>query len=308
MIPTGDGVSSAWPVVTEARRLYRLHASIVLLGALVVGVAVSVSATRFRLDPGLSGACADLLSRHDVLASACLALLGLGVIAATRFALTFVKLVVAHRRVTTNLRPIGQRDDVVIVEGSRPRAFCAGLVRPRTYVSAGALLALGPDELASVIAHERHHAARHDPLRLVLAASAASGLFFLPVLRRLLDRYADLAEFAADDAACETPARRRALAAALLVFDDAGAGVSPQRVDRLCGARERIDLPLTPLFWAAVAMAGLATTTAAVAFTAARGSVAVLVVAPHAVVGLTLALTPVLLIGAVRHRSVRAAA
>lgn len=294
--------------MTEAQRLYRLHASIVLLGALVVGVAVGVAATRFRLDPGLSGACADLLSRHDALASACLALLGLGAIAATRFASTLARLALAHRRVTTNLRPIGRRGDVVVVEGSQPRAFCAGLLRPRTYVSAGALVALGPDELDSVIAHERHHAERHDPLRLVLAASAASGLFFLPVLRRLLDRYADLAEFAADDAACETPARRRALAAALLVFDDAGAGVAPQRVDRLCGARERIDLPVTPLFLAALAMAGLVAATAAVAFTAARGSVAVLVVAPHALFGLALALTPFLLIGALRHRNVRTAA
>lgn len=278
-----------------------------MLGALVVGIAVGVAATRFRLDPGLGGACADLLSRHDVLASGCLALLALGAVATTRFSVTFLRLVRAHCRVTSNLRPVACRDDVVIVEGSRPSAFCAGLLRPRIYVSAGATTALEPDELASVIAHERHHAVRRDPLRLVLAASAASGLFFLPVLRRLLDRYADLAEFAADDAACETPDRRRALAAALLVFDDAGAGVAPQRVDRLCGSGQGVDLPLTPLFWAAVAMTGLAGATAAVAMGAARGSVAVLVVAPHAVVGLALAMTPILLIGALRHRTVRAA-
>lgn len=54
-------------------------------------------------------------------------------------------------------------------------------------------------------------------------------------------------------------------------------------------------------------MTGLAGATAAVAMGAARGSVAVLVVAPHAVVGLALAMTPILLIGALRHRTVRAA-
>ena len=114
--------------------------------------------------------------------------------------------VLEHRRIA------GQ--PVAIVPGARPLAFCAGLLRPRVYVSSGAVERLSADALAAVVEHEAHHAARRDPLR-ILVARAIGEAYSLTALPR---REQALAELAADAAAV----RRRGaapLAAALLAFD-----------------------------------------------------------------------------------------
>jgi hypothetical protein len=72
----------------------------------------------------------------------------------------------------------------------RPRLFCAGWLRPRIYVSTGALLGLANDDLRTALAHQRQHARRRDGLRLAVARAVAQGLPFLPVLRTLVGRYA----------------------------------------------------------------------------------------------------------------------
>ena len=71
-----------------------------------------------------------------------------------------------------------------------------GLLRPRVYVSTGALERLGEAELAAVVAHEAHHAARRDPLR-ILVARAIGDAYSLGALPR---REQALAELAADAA------------------------------------------------------------------------------------------------------------
>jgi Zn-dependent protease with chaperone function len=53
-----------------------------------------------------------------------------------------------------------------VIGDSSPRAFCVGLLRPRVYVSTGAVEMLDEAALEVVLAHERHHAGRGDPLRL----------------------------------------------------------------------------------------------------------------------------------------------
>ncbi len=74
-------------------------------------------------------------------------------------------------------------------------------------------------------------------------------MFFLPGMRRIAERYAALAEVAADGAAVR--ANRgdcRSLAAALLVFESAPSpavvGIAPERVDNLLGDRLAWELPL----------------------------------------------------------------
>ena len=75
-----------------------------------------------------------------------------------------------------------------------------------------------------------------DPLRFACARALAQALFFVPVLRALRDRYAEIAELRADCAAVRAAAGSKgALAGALLVFDSAAGGVSPARVDSLLG-------------------------------------------------------------------------
>ena len=137
----------------------------------------------------------------------------------------------------------------MLVEEAQPQAFCAGFLRPRVFLSTGALRHLGQDELGAVLAHEEHHRARRDPLRIALARVFSHAFFFLPVLRRLSDRYCAMAELAADDAAARVSRGGGAtLASALLSFSasahpQGAVGIAPERVDHLLGRTPSWRLP-----------------------------------------------------------------
>jgi Zn-dependent protease with chaperone function len=73
-----------------------------------------------------------------------------------------------------------------IVPIDEPQAFVLGMWRPRMYLSRGLLQRTDPRDLLSVMAHERHHIARRDPLRR-LVASIALG-FHLPGIARAIER------------------------------------------------------------------------------------------------------------------------
>ena len=129
----------------------------------------------------------------------------------------------------------------LLIDDAQPRAFCAGLLRPRVYVSTGALALLDDAALSAVLAHERQHARRRDPLRLAAGRVLARALFFLPGLGDLVERQQALAELSADESAVnDLPANRSALARAMVSFSDTppaggSAGVDPARVDYLLG-------------------------------------------------------------------------
>jgi Zn-dependent protease with chaperone function len=137
----------------------------------------------------------------------------------------------------------------LVIDDDRPQAFCAGLLRPRVYFSTGALELLDPPALAAVLAHERHHARCHDPLRLACGRALSAGLFFVPSLRRLVQRQHALAEISADEAALLTVGvDRSALASAMLGFSEAAGaeaiGVDPERIDSLLGERAPWRFPV----------------------------------------------------------------
>jgi Zn-dependent protease with chaperone function len=154
--------------------------------------------------------------------------------------------------------PLPAHPGVSLVDDHAPEAFCAGFLRPRVYVSRGALELLDADQLRVVLEHEHHHRRMRDPLRLACARVLSRALFFLPVLRPLHDRYAHLAEVHADRAAVRTAGggARAALAGALLAFDASAppgaSGISPHRVNSLVGVAPRWRLP-APLTVAAIA-------------------------------------------------------
>jgi Zn-dependent protease with chaperone function len=138
----------------------------------------------------------------------------------------------------------------LVIHDEQPHAFCAGLIRPRVYVSTGALALLDDSGLDAVLAHERHHVARRDPLRLAAGRVLARALFLLPGLRELSRRHQTLAELSADESAVNAaPANRSGLASAILSFSDATApghsgGVDPVRVDYLLGASPNWRFPV----------------------------------------------------------------
>ena len=143
----------------------------------------------------------------------------------------------------------------LLIADPEPRAFCAGLLRPRVYVSTGAVALLDEPALMAVLAHERYHAQRHDPLRLAAGRVLARAVFFLPGLHDLARRQQALAELSADEWAVSAGAEdRSALARAMLAFSDAPpstgtGGVDPARVDHLLGE---------PSSWPFPALASLA--------------------------------------------------
>jgi hypothetical protein len=138
---------------------------------------------------------------------------------------------------------------VTVIDDPSPQAFCAGYLRPIVYISRGALDLLSEAELRALLSHEHRHRSSRDPLRFACGRVLSQALFFLPALRPLGDRYEELAEQKADEAAVRaSEGERGPLASALLAFD-AGipggvAGISSERVDSLLGQPPRWRLPM----------------------------------------------------------------
>jgi hypothetical protein len=152
-----------------------------------------------------------------------------------------------------------RHDGSFVIADDRPQAFCAGLFRPRVYVSSAAVELLDPQALTAVLEHERQHARRHDPLRIAAGRVATASLFFVPGLRSLVRRASTLAELSADEHACAgSPADGSALARAMIAFDAHGTGIEPVRVDRLTGERAQWQFPAALFALAAGAIALLA--------------------------------------------------
>ncbi len=244
--------------MSSARRLYRLHlglASIGLVGV-VTGLIVALSRIDFRLPS--SGALLDACRRIVPLEPGLVLLvLGLGLLGLVVLTLATRSLARQLRGQHQFLERLTRADEaeicgyrVLVVEGMRPEAFCAGFLRPRIYVSAAAVQRLSEPELRAVIAHEAHHQSSHDPLRILLAGVLAEALFFLPGLRQLSVRYRQLAELAADEAATKAEGAG-ALASALLIFGERFGptapviGIAPERVDHLSGQSPGWQLPLS---------------------------------------------------------------
>jgi len=126
---------------------------------------------------------------------------------------------------------------VLLVRSRRPHAFTIGFLRPRIVLSEAVIDLLDDDELACVIAHERHHARRRDPLRRALVKAICDGFWLLPPLRRTADAHAAISELAADAVAMRATGAQP-LASALVAFEEHGgdrAGATSERVRHLLG-------------------------------------------------------------------------
>ena len=101
------------------------------------------------------------------------------------------------------------------VAGEDAFAVTYGLIRPRILVSTGLATTLTPAEICAVLAHEREHLRRRDPLRMLVARLAAAWACYLPAGRWLASRAALRYELTADRAAAGRVGRS-VLAGALL--------------------------------------------------------------------------------------------
>jgi Peptidase family M48 len=277
-----DDYSRSLMAGRRASALYRLALALAALGTLATGAAVLDILRAFNVQQAHAQhlrVLGEALTAPsvNVAAAVLLPLATLGVLASAFGARACVaQLVAQHRflRALDVIGPLPAHPDVTVVRGGRPQAFCAGHLRPRVFISSAAQHALSPAELDAVLAHEAHHRLRRDPLRIAAARALCEGLFFLPALRRLTERYCDLAELGADEAAVARSGGDPApLASAMLHFGEASdapvVGIAPERVDHLLGAMPAWRLPVALLAFASVSIAA----TALLAWQLGRGAV-----------------------------------
>jgi hypothetical protein len=237
----------------NARRLYRVQLALAGVAlALVLGAgAVALTGLQLRMPSAaaIAAACDRWLEAGG---PAALVTLGAAALATVSLALALrsaARQVKASRAYLAAL-PLGAEEVEIdgercrVVDSASPAAFCAGYLRPRIYLSRGALEELDADELRAVVAHERHHVRRRDPVRLLVARTLAAALPFVPLLRRISERYEAIGELAADEAAVRDLKRRGPLASALLKFGEGKptptpvVAIAPERVDHLSGDPE----------------------------------------------------------------------
>jgi len=117
-------------------------------------------------------------------------------------------------RLACLIADLGLSPHVRVLAAAAPLAFCAGLLRPRIYLSTGLLNTLDDRELQAVLLHEDHHRRHRDPLRTLLVDGLGLTLFFLPIAGELRSLFIVSAELEADRYAAHR-AGRPSLAGAL---------------------------------------------------------------------------------------------
>lgn len=106
-------------------------------------------------------------------------------------------------------------DRITYLTWGQPAACCYGFTRPHIAITAELVARLDDDELIAVLAHERQHLRRRDPVRYLALYALSAGAFMFPVATALRQRQEARIELAADRAAIAV-APRGALAGAML--------------------------------------------------------------------------------------------
>lgn len=284
-VGAASDIASDRPAARAAARISMAGLGLGALGLAAISFIVVRLLESWRISPGAVSHRVTILGQRlgypaanlDAIVILLLAILALF---ATAIAIRgAVREIVASRRLRRQLERRCQRElgGALVIGDERPGAFCAGLLRPRVYLTTGALSLLDHEALAAVLAHERHHARRRDPLRLAVGRVCARSLFYVPGLSDLVRRQQTLAELSADESAINSgPGTRSALARAMLTFTDAAdpsypAGFDRDRVDHLLGEPASWRFPVL-LCIASAAMIALLVAVAGLAGRVASGS------------------------------------
>ncbi len=222
----------------------------------LAGLTLAVHAT--ALGGGLSqliGAC--VLRLRDAYATpggAIVAGLGLtlagAVVARTAvIAVTHLRAVRRHAlRHAQTARLVGRREPAlgaVLVDHAQPAAYCVAGPHPTVILTTAALQALDPDQVDSVLAHERAHLVYRHHRILAIARIGRQMLPFLPLMRDADTQITRLVEMHADDAA--TAGRDSGPLATALVVLATAAGPAPGLAAATTDAVQRIQRLLSPV-------------------------------------------------------------
>jgi Zn-dependent protease with chaperone function len=118
-------------------------------------------------------------------------------------------------------------DAPFVLDASVPAAYCVPGQPPTIVITTGALDVLGPQQLASVLAHERAHLAGRHHLLLTVTRCLAAIAPVVPLFARGSAEVARLAEMRADDVAARRGGRRVLLTALLAMSAGVSAGPAP---------------------------------------------------------------------------------
>jgi Zn-dependent protease with chaperone function len=114
-----------------------------------------------------------------------------------------------------------------VLDATRPAVYCVPGRPPTIVLTTGALAVLDPEQLTSVLAHERAHLAGRHHLLLAVTRSLAAVAPAVPLFARGASEVARLAEMRADDVAARHGGRRALLAALLAMGAGAASTQAP---------------------------------------------------------------------------------
>jgi len=105
---------------------------------------------------------------------------------------------------------------LVIIRSDQKQAFSFGLVRSKIIISTGLINNLTTKELEAVILHELAHLKYHHSVKFFISRLLTAGLFFLPVINQLANKFYLAAESRADRFAINQQQNSRHLKTALI--------------------------------------------------------------------------------------------
>lgn len=138
-----------------------------------------------------------------------------------------IKKLIAQLNITKRIK---YRDNVYVNIFDSPHllvAWTMGILKPEIYLSSGIWNSLKEDEKASVLAHEFHHAAEKDPLKILFLKFIADIFFFVPLIKYLIGKFEEAMEKSADDEVRTHGINELSLATALLKVQKNGGAILP---------------------------------------------------------------------------------
>ena len=163
---------------------------------------------------------------------------------------------------------------IVVMDSESSLVALTGMIRPKIVISRAVFGALSSDELDAAVEHERAHSKSHDNFKRLLLALAPEIFPFSRAFRALERSWARYREWAADDESVGGDSRRSlALASALVRVARMGTAPVPPlasslhdandelsaRVERLLGAKKRVETVQRRNVMFATAAAAIAT-------------------------------------------------
>lgn len=104
---------------------------------------------------------------------------------------------------------------VVILDQSKPRAFCFGFKNPKIYISTGLISLMSDNELEVILRHEKSHLEHNDSLAFFLASIVESLFPFFPIISDFIRVYRTEREVSADFAAVQDMKENSSITGAL---------------------------------------------------------------------------------------------